>query len=194
MGRDKAQIPWQQGTLLTNAIGRLREVAANVFLVGDARLPEALAPVVLDAVPGSGPLAGIQAALQQSATIWNLIVAVDMPLLTADLLEFIFHEARGDDYVAVVPRVGGRLQPLCAAYHRDLLGQVQGALAARELSIHRLLEGLQTGAKSQTPGKMYVIEEEQLRANGLRPEMLLNVNTPEDLERARLLAATLNVK
>ena len=194
MGRDKAHIPWAQGTLLTHSVCRLREVVANVFLVGDLTLHEAPAPVLSDALAGSGPLAGIQAALQQSATIWNLIVAVDMPLFTPALPEFILNETRGGKYLAVVPRVGGKLQPLCAAYHRDLLPEIQRALAVGELSIHRLLEGLQTATMSEAPGNMYVIEEEQLRANGFPPEMLLNVNTPEDLERARKLAATLHVQ
>lgn len=38
-----------------------------------------------------------------------------------------------------------------------------------------------------------LIDEQELAAAGFCAEMLLNVNTPEDLERARALARTLDV-
>ncbi|PYX99905.1 MAG: hypothetical protein DMG64_18310 [Acidobacteria bacterium] len=80
----------------------------------------------------------------------------------------------------LIPRVKSRLQPLCAIYHRDLLPEIDKALSLQRSSIHRLLERLSTR----------IIEEDELIAAGFVPEMFLNVNSPEDLERARAMAKT----
>ena len=208
MRRDKAHIPWDHGTLLSHAVEEISQVTSRVFIVGaleppamalEIRTPlgsgECLSASVLpDKFPGCGPLGGIQAALAHTATDWNLILAVDLPLVTAGLLGFIADHRGKRASLAVVPKVGGKLQPLCASYHPDLLSEVERALTAGELSIHRLLERVSTGIINDSPpASMYVIEEQELEAAGFVPEMLLNVNTPEDLERARALAKTLHV-
>ena len=178
MGRDKAQIPWGEGTLLTHAIERLEIVASRVLVVGAVPAQKLVVPVLADSFQRVGPLAGIHAALTSSSTDWNLIVAVDLPLLTTTLLTWISDFRNGATQLAIIPRVKSRLQPLCAVYHRDLLPEINAALSIQRSSIHRLLEQLSTR----------IIEEDELIANGFASEMFLNVNTPEDLERARVIA------
>ncbi|PYY22596.1 MAG: hypothetical protein DMG62_12780 [Acidobacteria bacterium] len=180
MGRDKARIPWEDGTLLTHAIEQMKCAASKVFVIG-AVVPENLpVPVLPDKVPGLGPLAGIEAALSNSATHWNLVLAVDLPLVTPAMLKWISDLRTGAVERALIPRVKSRLQPLCAIYHRDLLPEIDKALSLQRSSIHRLLERLSTR----------IIEEDELIAAGFVPEMFLNVNSPEDLERARAMAKT----
>jgi len=177
MGHDKAQIPWGAGTLLTHAIERINRVADDVYIVGSVEADNLSVVLLADTKSGIGPLAGIHTALSHSTSDWNLILAVDLPLLATEMLMWLAHlEAHTE--VAIVPRVQSRLQPLSALYHRDLLPDVERALEKRQSSIHRLLERVNTR----------IIEEDQLIANGFSPEMFLNVNTPEDLERARAVA------
>lgn len=182
MGRDKAHILWGEGTLLTHAIERMERVASEVFVAGAVAAENLPVPVLVDRLPGLGPLAGIHAALSHSTTDWNLILAVDLPLVTPKMLAWIADLRATTSEAAIVSRVRSQLQPLCAAYHRHLLPRIEQALANRELSIHRLLE--ESSAR--------IIEEDQLIASGFAPEMLLNVNTPEDLERARAIAKTMH--
>lgn len=181
MGREKAQIPWGRGTLLTHAIEQMKGAASEVVVVGAVtdNLP---IPVIADKLRGLGPLAGIHSALTHSTSDWNLILAVDLPLVTPILLTWIADFRLDTSQRAIVLRVKSKLQPLCGVYHRDLLLQIEEALARRESSIHRLLERLSTR----------IIEEDQLIAGGFAPEMFLNVNTPEDLERARTIAKTMH--
>jgi len=181
MGRDKAQIPWGRGTLLIHGVERMKRVMREVFVVGTVAQESVPVPVLVDKLPGLGPLAGVHAALSHSVTDWNLILAVDLPLVPPKLLAWIADLQADSSALAIVLRVKSQLQPLCAAYHRGLLPDVEKALANRELSIHRLLERLSTR----------IIEEDQLIASGFVPEMLLNVNTPEDMERARAVAKTM---
>lgn len=184
MGRDKTQIPWSSGTLLTRAVGALKEIASEVLIVGTVKSASAAVVAIADLFPERGPMAGIHAALKHTNTDWNLILAVDLPLVSPELLGFIAGRCPNASGLAVVPKVSGRLQPLCAAYHRDLVAEIERAIATDDLSIHRLLERLSTGIMG-TSGDIRIIEDEELVAQGFNTEVLINVNTPEDLERAR---------
>lgn len=183
MGHDKAKIPWGTGTLLTHSIERMKHVCSDVYVVGTVEANNVPVTVLADKEFGIGPMAGIHAALSHSKTDWNLILAVDVPLLTAEMLRWLTDIKVYTSELAIVPRVKSRLQPLSALYHCDFLPEVKRALEKRESSIHRLLERV----------KSRIIEEDQLTANGFGPEMFLNVNTPEDLELARAIAKPTHV-
>lgn len=187
MGRDKAQIPWNSGTLLTHAVGVLQEIASEVLVVGTVKSADAAVVAIADVFPNRGPMAGIHTALKHTSTDWNLILAVDLPLVQPELFGFIAGRCKNASALAVVPKVSGRLQPLCAAYHRCLLMEIERAIGKDDLSIHRLLERLSTGIMG-TSGDIWIIDDEELLTQGFDPEVLINVNTPEDLERAREIA------
>lgn len=188
MGTDKAQLAWESGTFLTHAVSTMGQITSSVVLVGGSK---ALAPnltVLPDHFPGCGPIAGIHSALSHSKTDWNLILAVDMPLVTPALLSFIAEPCNDSSALAILPETSGRLQPLCAAYRRTLLNEIEKAIDSGELSIHRLLERLSTGIMGKNDGSIRVLSEGELMAHGFFPEVLMNVNTPEDLDRARQVA------
>src|SRR5690349_14900034 len=137
MGMDKAQIAWGEGSLVSDAVGRMLQVASRVSVVGLSG--DSPVEVVQDAFPGRGPLAGLHAALAHSVTDWNLVLAVDMPLVTVPLLRFVAAQCN-EKFFAVLTRTtkasGAEpsqapgefcLQPLCAAYHRRLLPVIEQA-------------------------------------------------------------------
>ena len=209
MGRDKSQLVWGAVNFLAHAISRMQQVCDRVFVVGEKA--EAGVPLLKDIFGGSGPLAGIHTALQHTGSKWNLVLAVDMPLVSAALLNFIASHCDRSSF-AIIPKTatfrvsakkgleGGHnrrspaLQPLCAAYHREFLPTIERALSNRELSIRRLLEEAAQGMMNEPPQAIRFIDEQELSAAGFSPEMLMNVNTPSDLERARALARDLDVK
>ena len=80
-----------------------------------------------------------------------------------------------DNVPAVVPDLDGP-HPLCAAYGREVLSAASAALDRGVRSVRELLENL--------PGVRYVGEKE-LRHFGDPNLLLTNVNSPEDLDRAR---------
>jgi molybdopterin-guanine dinucleotide biosynthesis protein A len=79
---------------------------------------------------------------------------------------------------AAVPVIGGRFQPLCAAYRCRSAGAIARGLAAGERRLTVLVESL----------KIRRVDEAQLR--GLDPELtsFTNINTPEDYQRALRMA------
>ena len=139
--------------------------------------------VLQDTVSRHGPLAGIHAALRHTKTDWNLVLAVDMPLINAGFLHFLLEHADRESRLAIATRVGDRIEPLCAAYKRTLVDVIEQRLRIGDLSIHHLFED----------GNSRIIEEGELVSAGFTSDLLLNVNTPADLERAKSLAKTLDV-
>ena len=131
MGRDKALLPYRGGWLV-QAVARAVELAAgSATLVGHPRRYGDLGfPVLPDAYPGQGPLGAILTALRHSAADWNLVVACDMPGLTADFLRALLQAAERSAARALAPAgPSGRPEPLCAVYHRGALPALEAAFA-----------------------------------------------------------------
>lgn len=212
MGRDKGAIEWGGETLLTHAVNRMSEAFPKVIVLGPST-SDGFASL-RDELPNCGPLSGIHSALRHSKTDWNVFLAVDMPLVPTPLLRFIAGKC-DLGYLAVVPEVtaseldgadlenkfaskmarntGACLQPLCAAYRRGFLPLVERALSNRELSIRHLLEHATQGMMGTQADAIRIIPQQELTSAGFTSEMLINVNMPADLERAKSLAERFHV-
>ena len=96
MGRDKALLPFGQGTLVEHVADVVRKAAGSVTLVGPAERFGALQlPVIEDEQPGLGPLGGIISALASCPGEKCLIVACDLPDLTPEFLTDLIDRADG---------------------------------------------------------------------------------------------------
>jgi molybdopterin-guanine dinucleotide biosynthesis protein A len=172
MGSDKALLAWGGGTLLERAIAIAQEVCGQVFICGAHSRYAAFGKVIEDAQPGRGPLSGIQAALHATQADLNLILSVDLPLMTTEFLAWLLQQARSGKQGITAPEAQGQLQPLCAVYHREVAGMVDEALSKGDLKVTRLFHS--------TPTR--IIGEREIRAAGFESWIFTNVNTPEDYE------------
>jgi molybdopterin-guanine dinucleotide biosynthesis protein A len=175
MGADKAFVVLEGRTLLARALDATRAVTADARIVGDAAKFAAFAPVVEDVFRECGPLGGIHAALRASPAELNLMLAVDVPFVSAGLLEFLIARARVSAAVVTVARVGG-WQPLCAVYRREFAEAAEIALRQGRYKIDALFEVVPTLA----------ISEEDVLAAGFSAREFRNLNTREDVEEAQL--------
>lgn len=176
MGADKAFLHWGDNTLLDRALKLARGVAAEVRIVGDSRKFGGLGcSVVEDVYRERGPLGGIHAALTSSVSDLNLMLAVDMPLMTLEFLGYLISQARDAGAIVTVPNAGGGLQPLCAVYRQEFASVAEESLKAGKNKIDVLFAKV----------RARVIEEEELVRAGFSAEMFRNVNTPEDLKQAK---------
>jgi molybdopterin-guanine dinucleotide biosynthesis protein A len=179
MGADKAFVTLDGRTLLARALDLARSVTPEVRIVGDPAKFAPFAPVVEDVFRGCGPLGGIHAALRSSQTELNLILAVDMPFVSAALLQYLIDRARQSASAAVtVAHADGNWQPLCAVYRRDFAEVAEQALCAGHYKIDALFDA----------GRTQTITEEELNAAGFPPTMFLNLNTREELADASATA------
>lgn len=120
MGRDKALLPFRDGVLAGHVAAMVSVAAGSVALIGDPAKYQHLGyPVVPDRSPGAGPLGGVESALSYTNADWNLVLACDMPAVSAGFLGCLLDAAERLNADVLVP-VGpsGRLEPLSAVYHR----------------------------------------------------------------------------
>ncbi len=132
------------------------------------------APVVGDRIAGRGAPGGLHAALHAAATPWIFAAACDMPFVSAAGVALLASLRAGAP--AVVPRWGGRFEPLHALWHRDALPLLEEALLAGEPSLQALVRLV--GAR--------VVEESVWRMTDPDGRAFENANTPEDAARLGL--------
>lgn len=172
MGSDKAVLSWAGQTLLERTLSVARQACGQVFICGSRERYANFGPVMEDAQLGQGPLSGIQAALHGTQTDLNLILSVDLPLMTAGFLVWLLEQARLGEQSITAPEAQGQVQPLCAVYHRNVAGIVDEALGKGDLKVSRLFQRTATR----------IIGEHVIRAAGFEPSIFTNVNTPEEYE------------
>ena len=175
MGSDKAFLRLGDETLLSHALKAVGAVAEEVRIVGDAKKFAAFGRVVEDVYRDRGPLGGIHAALSSSPTELNLILAVDLPFVGEEFLAYLLSRARESGAIVTLPRAGGGLQPLCAVYRRGFAAVAEQSLRDEKNKIDSLFAKVET----------CVIEEDELARAGFLAEIFRNLNTPEELEKAR---------
>jgi len=145
MGRDKALLPFRGGVLAGHVAATVAAAAGSVTLIGDPHKYGHLGYAVLpDRSPGAGPVGGIESALSYTAADWNLVLACDMPAISAEFLRGLLDAAEHAGADALVPAgPSGRLEPLSAVYHRRSLATMRRALEAGVRKVTDALAGLE---------------------------------------------------
>lgn len=175
MGRDKLRLRIGEETLVGRVAGALSVRCDEVIQVGPGPAPPGVRSVPDDR-PGQGPLAGMEAGLAAARFPLVFVAAGDMPFLSPALVDHLLGVLLDRGVLAAVPDDGRRTHPLCAAYSRDVLPRLRTALDGGVRAARGFLGGLD--------GVAYVPETE-LRGLGDPAHLLMNVNSPEDLARAR---------
>lgn len=170
MGRDKATVPGPGGaaTLLEYVAGVLAQRCDPVFVMAapGQPLPAVQAQVIRDEVRGQGPLPatgrGLRAAAEAGAR-YAFVSAVDMPLLSADLIDDLVQLATETNAEIVLPW-DGRSHYLAAVYRTDLAERISGLVARGARSMRALIDA--------SDAQQIVLPESRF---------LANVNTESDL-------------
>ncbi len=144
--------------------------------------------MVPDRRPGRGPLAGIEAGMEEAVATWCFVAACDLPFLTPRLPRLLRNHVdprSGSKGVsrpeAVIPVHGGNDQPLCALYRRSV-GMVASSCLDEDVgSVEEFLRGLHVRR----------VASDRLDLDHSAERVFFNVNTPGDLERARRMAAAM---
>ncbi len=168
MGQDKALLPFHGEPLTVSLARTVSQITDRVSIIGDpANYSHLGFPVVADAVPRCGPAGGIYTALLRNETDWNVVVACDMPRVTAALLRTLVRhavDAEGDCGDCIVPLgFDGQPEPLCAVYHLRCRPVLERAICENRLRMRDL-----------------VAELRPVLVSGADPGCFLNVNTPAD--------------
>lgn len=179
MGADKALLELGGVPMAVRTARLVEPLVAAVTLVGPLERYSPLGlPAIPDREPGLGPLGGIATALADTRRDWNLVLACDLPYLTAAWLAHLIARARESGADALLPHseAAGMLlpEPLCAMYHRRCLPAMDAAL---ERGVRKVTDGL-AGLRIET------IPPAEWKAFDSSGRLFKNMNSPEDFRRA----------
>ena len=172
MQRDKAALPYRGRNQLDRAFDLAKRHVPDVFISvradQTADAARAQHPLIVDSIPGQGPIVGIRSALAAKPEVAWLVIACDLPFLSDTALAQLVRE-RDTNGLATAFRStsDGLPEPLCTIWEPA----AGPALAAYQ----------QAGGRC--PRKFLIREAARL----LDPEdrrALDNVNTPEEYARA----------
>ena len=126
-----------------------------------------------------GPLGGIHIGLKKSQSLYNYIVACDMPYINKAYIDFMKKKIEEENYKkdAVITRFGNWIEPFNAFYSKALLSQVEESILSEKRKISSLL----------SMGNVLYIEEEVARVFSSDWKMFTNLNTEEDLNKLKNL-------
>lgn len=174
MGTPKALLEVGGKPIIVRMVGALQEVFQQIAVVTNRSEEVAFLglPVLPDIHPDHGPMGGLQAALAAALTDTIFLVSADLPFLTSAFIRAL-HAHHGESPITI-PSSGGRLHPLCGFYERLLVSDVTRRVESEELSMRNLVENT----------RHRVVQQDELAGHELE-RVLFNVNTPEELARAR---------
>lgn len=171
MGFEKGTAMVQGKQMIEWAIEALQPVCRHLLIVSNSDLYQNMdLPVYEDIYKDSGPLGGIYTGLNHSTTNSNLILACDMPFVTPQVLQSLLDEAHG--YEIVVPSVEGKLQPLCAYYHKEISGRLEDFIQQKTLKMQLVI-------------RQFYYKEWNVEQAGFDAHVLANINSPSELEQSQ---------
>jgi molybdopterin-guanine dinucleotide biosynthesis protein A len=184
MGRNKGLLDFDGVPLVLHTARLIEPLVTCVTVVGPPRRFAAMGlHAIADQESGNqgskkirrGPLAGIATALAATRSPWNLIVACDLPHLSAAWLDWLLSRAVRSRGQVVIPRTRRGLEPLAAVYRRECRSTIASALARSARKVTDVIEDL----------RMDVVDQREWRRLDPRALVLKNMNTPEDYAEAQ---------
>jgi molybdopterin-guanine dinucleotide biosynthesis protein A len=181
-GEPKALLPLGGKRIIERVVDAVGGVLDDLLVVTNT--PERYAflglPMVPDAFPDGGALGGIYTGLGAAAGDAVFTVACDMPFLHPAIVRMVVERAGEGD--VVIPRIGDQLETMHAVYAKACLPAMETRLRAGRLKIVGFF-----------PDVCVVELDTAPMARHRAPEIaFMNVNTPEELARARALVAGLD--
>ncbi|MFP4422477.1 MAG: molybdenum cofactor guanylyltransferase [Desulfococcaceae bacterium] len=175
-GRNKALLQLGGETILDRTERLFRSFFREIILVTNDPLAYLDRDVVIasDVYDYRSSLTGVHAGLSVADAPHLFVSACDTPFLKPEVVAAVLDhlEPRHD---VVIPATRAGLEPLCAIYSRRCLKRMAKHIEARKVKIQWIFQDMQV---RKVPESVLM---------GLDPDLdsFMNVNTPEDLEKAR---------
>lgn len=175
MGRDKAWLDFEGEPMIVRAINTLRSTGIqNIFISGrkGSDYSQLNCPVLIDLKSGVGPLGGIERALHEITTALLLVLAVDLPFMSAKFLKKLIRQCTPLE--GVVPKLNHHLEPLASIYPKYCQAFAVDAIARSQYAVREFAE---TCAMYRAV-RIY-------QASSTDARCFANCNTPADMNNGR---------
>ena len=179
-GVNKALLRVGDRTNIERVLDVLGSLCREIVLIANDPALTQLAGVRVfyDKLPHAGVLPALAQGLGTTTSEVVVVVACDMPFLSGELLRAQLRMS--EDVDVVIPLVDRRPEPMHAVYRSEVCRQaITAALDAGERRMISFLDRV----------RVRYVDEAELRPIDPKLRSFFNTNTPEDLERARRLAA-----
>lgn len=160
----KSALPWKDKTFLTAIYDQLELFSKCLISVDRKERFHVSLDMIEDQYPGYGPLGAIYSCLSQADTPLVFFTACDTPLLTKQLVYFLYRHLLPTDEACIAKTGDGRLHPLCGIYRKELAPHIRKSLDSGDCRVMHFLDSRAT-RRVTIPQKM--------------EQQLTNVNTME---------------
>jgi molybdopterin-guanine dinucleotide biosynthesis protein A len=174
MGRAKSLLPFDGEPLIVHIVRALQRMFVETVIVAapGQELPDLPAILVRDEIAYQGPVGGIYYGLKAASEKFCFVTSCDVPFLNPALISHL--TAQIPRYDVVVPFWEDRFQPLHAVYRTSVLPLLKEQLDRGELRPIYLFDKVHTCK----------VDEDAIRRFDPEGLSFLNMNTPDDYERA----------
>jgi molybdenum cofactor guanylyltransferase len=184
MGREKGLLDFGGEPLIVRTARMVELLVTEVTVVGP---PERYAALGLRTIADQSlggreriaavrtPLVGIATALSATKMPWNLILACDLPYLTAVWLDWLLSRAVNSSAQIVMPLTSEGLEPLAAVYRRECAAPIVAALE----------RGVRKVTDATAEFRVERLSENDWNEIDPKGRVLRNMNAPSDYEEAR---------
>ena len=179
LGVDKAFLKIGSKPIVVRAMEAMVGLCDEIVISANDPEPYTGMPVrvVEDIVPGGGSLVGLYSSLSSLKNEYAFVAACDMPFLSTVFIKRMMEAAAG--YDALVPVYKGYMEPLHAVYSRRCLGAIKKRIDEGQRRMRSFYGDINIG---------YLDEDEvkKFSPDGL---VFFNINTGDDVEKAKTIAA-----
>jgi molybdenum cofactor guanylyltransferase len=141
MGADKGLLDLNGKTFIQHICDALQPiVGSNILIVSSNKEYDALGfSRVEDIIENKGPVGGLYTGLKESKTKVNLVLSVDVPLISAELLQWLIKNHDETDMVTQT-KSGDKTSPLIGVYDRSMRIVFGELLAGNQLKLRKVIE------------------------------------------------------
>jgi len=175
MGSDKASVVFAGKPLLEHVLAQLEPLFSDILVSVREKRPNIAYPQMVDHAKERGPMVGIKASLETVKTDWVFVIACDMPLISARLIQHLAELRSQHD--AVVPFAFDRPQPLFGFYHKKCLPLMEAKMQQGQRSMMRLLDDLD----------IHLLSELEVKAIDPECRSLLSLDSMEDVKKVETM-------
>jgi molybdopterin-guanine dinucleotide biosynthesis protein A len=144
MGSDKGLLLLENKQFVTYIFDALSEVCNSIIVVTSNHEYNKLGlKTIEDCIPNKGPVGGIYTVLKNTSTDLNLIISVDAPFVTSELLQWMLSNHKLEDQITLLTNQGKEI-PLIAIYNSNLEPVFKKALDQDQLKLRDLVHSVKS--------------------------------------------------
>lgn len=169
MGTDKGMLDLNGKTFIHHICDALQPiVGSNILIVSANKEYDALGFArVEDIIENKGPVGGLYTALKESKTKLNLVLSVDVPMVSTELLNWLI-ESHDETYMVTQTKNGDNTNPLIGIYDRSMRIVFGGQIAGNKLKLQQAIED---------------VKHRTLEVPEKWKHQVQNINTPEEYQK-----------